>query len=207
MLVVNLEYIADVELNVPLSLELNAEKLCYVMQCLHLNFNYTDGLDELFHFEQDKPCVEVDEGKFVVTVHCPGLRAKFSDTENKQLLELQSQGVEVDAHVYWNGTSVIKIKTSNLILHDFDMNDNKVPALYSKEKNEDFFVTLETTTLKRDTLILMEYKCRMEVNKQILLLRLNTVYLLLHNLYASIPDYEIIPFKPNNCTSLLNLRL
>jgi hypothetical protein len=207
MLVVNLEYVANVELDVPLSFELNPERLCYMMQCLHLNFSFTDGLDELFHFGQDKPCVEVDEGKFVVTVHCPGLRAKFSDAENKQLVELQSQGVEVDAHFYWNGSSIIKVKANNPILHDFDMSGNKVPALYSKEKNEDLFLILKTRTFKRDALTLTEYKCRMEMNKQIFLLRLNTLYLLLHNLYTSIPDYEIITFKPNNCIFVLKFRL
>eukprot|EP00826_Nyctotherus_ovalis_P022470 TRINITY_DN17413_c0_g2_i3.p4 TRINITY_DN17413_c0_g2~~TRINITY_DN17413_c0_g2_i3.p4 ORF type:complete len:123 (-),score=18.47 TRINITY_DN17413_c0_g2_i3:11-379(-) len=101
----------------------------------------------------------------------------------------------MNARFGWNGMSVIKVLAKNFIIQDFDMDGNKVPMFYSKKEGESFAVVLETGGLQRDGVNLTQYKCRMSADGQIYIFRMNTMYLLLHCLYVSIPDYEIIPLS------------
>ncbi len=58
---------------------------------------------------------------------------------------------------------------------------------------------MKITPREKDGHVLSEKDWRIEITNQLLVLRMNTLFAFLQLLSISVPNYELLPDKPNKC--------
>lgn len=199
----NLAMISKASFITPLHLTFNPTQLNFIMQCLSLNLSYTDNLDHYFWFVQDCPLKAVGNSKSEISANCTKVTLVLLNTENKEVAELSSRGLKIDNAIYYNEESKTTLRSSNMVMKDYDVEGRKVHMAYprSRSEKENFIVLGSASFKKRKDCVVNNYRWKITIKNYVYAFRLNTMYSLLQVLKLSLPDYETIPFKPNNCTA------
>jgi len=208
-LVVNLAILVKVYIDQPLNVILTPFQLNFLIQCLSLNVDYKDDLNEYFHFEKDKPYKLEDGLELEINTHIKKATLQLLDTDETEVAEIQAQGLDIETLFNWNEDIKATITTDTAIISDYDINGNKVPMAHSKLHNEEeeskLQVIVQASVNKAKSVSL--YNAKVSLEGFVYTFRLNTLHMLLHVVNLAVPDYEILPYKPYKCNILLLVRL
>jgi len=198
--VMNLAIMAKAKFNTPLEFTFNPIQLKFFMLWVSLNMSYTDDIDHLFWFGKDNPLKDIGNSKMKISATCIKLTLHLLNTENKEIGEMIAKNVKIDNAIYYNEDNKTTIQSNNVIMNDYDINGQKVKMMYPQNKEEGNFIILANSGYKsKKECIINSYTQKISIKNYVYFFRLNTVYSLLGFLQLSVPDYEIIPYKPNNC--------
>jgi hypothetical protein len=198
LLVMNLAMMTKAKFSTALEFTLNSIQLKFLMLCLSLNMSYTDDLDHLFWFVQDSPLKNIGNTKMKISAACSKITFHLLNTENKEIGEIIAKNVKIDNATYYNEDNKTTIQSSNVVMNDYDIDGKKVKMIYPQSKG-DFIVLANAGYRNRKDCITNAYIWKINMKNYVYSFRINTVYSMLHLLQLSLPDYEIIPYKPNKC--------
>ena len=180
-----------------------------LFQALNLNLLYTDGLWEIFDFSRQEAYQKEKGLKLYTEIVCPNISINILDFENDLLINIQTKDIKISNSVYWESHKLTQMTAQEICIYDRDPfnSKQKIPLLYPKKKKQapqinscSFDMTIDISLVKSIT----EITYLIKISEQQLILRINSLYLILHFLSTSLPDYELLPDKPNQCNNFIN---
>jgi hypothetical protein len=196
----------------PVQIALNPAELNFIMQSIQLNLNYTDEKDEYFQFigaKQSKRSQSIGGLAFSSSIMCPEAQLELINTNNEKLLNIKAKGIDIGVRNFSNKSTQSRISITELLMHDKDINNKEVPMAYTtqlKDRNntENFIITMEYKPSNEQ--VLEENKTIITINNQMLVLRINTLFSIVHMINIAMPNYEQLHNKPNKCKLIINYR-
>jgi len=197
--------IVRVNFNASIKFSLNPEQFNLLMQCIHLNLTYTDGLSEYFQFGHIKQRKQIDTLRIAAYVNCQEAALQLYDTFKDDLLSISARQLLVETLMFANSLKT-SISANNVLIHDSDINGKKSPMLYSKtlenDKTGNFSLIIDQSQQIKDEKALNVNKWKITVKNQVFVFKMNTLYSLLQMISVSMPNYELLPDKPNRYDSV-----
>ena len=221
--------VTKVKFGGPLTLSLNTEQFNLLLQCMNLNLTYTDGLEEFFLFARVGQRKAKDSLKVEVAVDCPKAALELFDHENERLLLSQIHSIYVSSRLFWDGRVITEINSEQMNLYDRVLLNPKVPMMYPREKSpsqshvdpkkppisstfvplahrcieNNISIVMKITPREKKGCIISEKDWKIEVSNQLLVFRMNTLFAALNLISVSMPNYELLPDKPNRCITFI----
>ena len=198
------------------------EHYTYLLKCLDLNVNYTDGQSDKFNFRRVN--VNVIQGgiKYKLDTNCPLISFVALMEDNSVLAEFVVRNFELNWICKNDYTKVIKFGADHFYsLHEENTTKNKkniivAPLISGNEvRTDDSFYSLKERQfsdvykksiigqkLLRATLTILEdYEkiWEVEIEKHKVFLKMYVYMLLSHFFIEGFPNYENSQDQPNNC--------